>query len=372
MRICHLVYDDLGNPWLAGGGAVRAREIYRRLAERHQVTLVSGRYPGSRLDEEVEGMRILRVGSERNYTCSRLGYMQRAPEMLRELEWDLWVNEFSAFAPLRVPHALRRRGVLQFYHFVGHHAIVKHPFAGFVAWLAEEWALRRYPYVVTISPSVQRRVRRRVPGRIPVGCVFTGVDARYFDLQPVDEPFMLFVGRADVHSKGLDTLVAAFGRIAANHPQVDLTIAGRGRERQVMRLRRLIESVGMADRITLAGPVDEIRKGELLRRCRFFCMPSRYEGWGIAAIEASAAGKAVLGTRIEGLQDAVREDDTGLLVEPGNVSALAGQMDRLLRDASLRARLGASGREWARRFDWDQLAVEQEKVYAAALALIQG
>ena len=78
MKICHLIYDDVRNPWLGGGGAVRAREIYRRLAERHEITLISGSYPGSAPDEVIDGIRHLRVGAAHSYASSRLSYCRRA------------------------------------------------------------------------------------------------------------------------------------------------------------------------------------------------------------------------------------------------------------------------------------------------------
>ena len=96
---------------------MRALEIYRRLAEHHEITLVSGLYPGAETEAEIDGIRLLRVGSARSYAASRLGFCLRAVEQLQKLDWDLWVNEFSAFAPLRVPAALRRRGLLFFQHF---------------------------------------------------------------------------------------------------------------------------------------------------------------------------------------------------------------------------------------------------------------
>ena len=52
MKICHLMYDDVDNPWLGGGGAVRAMELYRRLASRHEITVVSGLFPGAELETE--------------------------------------------------------------------------------------------------------------------------------------------------------------------------------------------------------------------------------------------------------------------------------------------------------------------------------
>lgn len=364
MKICHLIYDDVKNPWLGGGGALRAREIYRRLAERHQITVVTGNFPGAAREEVEEGVRFLRVGSDASYMRSRLSYCRQALACLRRQEWDVWVHEFSAFAPLWPEARLRRRGLLFFYHFVGAHALVKHPVVGGIAWAAEALTLRGYRHLVTISPSVQEEVQRRLKGRpVQVDCVYTGVDARYFDLEPEEQPYLLYFGRMDVHTKGLDTLIAAFARVALQYPQIQLKMAGRGASQAVAQVRQLVRQAGIEDRVELLGAVDETQKCELLRQALFLCMPSRYEGWGIAAVEAQAAGKAVLGTRVSGLRDAVREGETGLLVEAGQPEALAGGMRQLLDQPELRQRLGRQGREWARRFDWAQIALDQEKVY---------
>ena len=309
-------------------------------------------------------MRFLRVGSDASYMRSRLSYCRQALACLRRQEWDVWVHEFSAFAPLWPEARLRRRGLLFFYHFVGAHALVKHPVVGGIAWAAEALTLRGYRHLVTISPSVQEEVQRRLKGRpVQVDCVYTGVDARYFDLEPEEQPYLLYFGRMDVHTKGLDTLIAAFARVALQYPQIQLKMAGRGASQAVAQVRQLVRQAGIEDRVELLGAVDETQKCELLRQALFLCMPSRYEGWGIAAVEAQAAGKAVLGTRVSGLRDAVREGETGLLVEAGQPEALAGGMRQLLDQPELRQRLGRQGREWARRFDWAQIALDQEKVY---------
>jgi len=348
---------------------VRAREIYRRLADRHEVTLVTGLFPGAKPEECADGVRFLRVGSDRGYARSRLAYCRRAVACLDGLEWDVWVHEFSAFAPLWAPARLRRRGVLFFYHFVGRHALNKHPLVGGIAWAAEALTLRAYRRIVTLSPSVQEQVAQRLRGRsVQIECAYTGVDARYFALEPVEEHYLLYFGRHDIHTKGLDVLLRAFARIAPDYPEVALKIAGRGDPRQVERLRVLVAAAGLDDRVELVGSVDEAQKEELLRCSLFVCMPSRYEGWGIAAVEAAAAGKAVVGTRISGLCDAVRDGDTGVLVESGDAGALSQQMRRLLDDPPRRRRMGAAGRAWARRFDWDRLAREQEEILLRAAA----
>ena len=368
MRICHLIYDDVGNPWLGGGGAIRAREIYRRLASRHEITIICGRYPGAPADETIDGYRTVRVGSDGGYARSRLGYCRRALRQLTSLKWDVWVHEFSAFAPLWAPRELRARGILFFYHFVGPHALTKHPLVGGVSWAAELLTLRAYRQIVTISPSMQRKVKTKLAGRnVEVECVYGGVEAGHFAGETAESPYILYLGRADVHTKGLDLLVRAFSLVAADFTELRLVIAGRARSSEFDRLKQISKASGVDNRIDLLGTVSEQRKRELLAGCLFFCAPSRYEGWCIAAVEASAAGKAVLGTDIEGLRDAVQQGETGILVSAEDAQLLAEGMQTLLRDEERRRELGRWGRAWAKRFDWERIALDQEAVFERAL-----
>ena len=348
-------------------------EIYRRLAERHEITLVCGLFPGADSEAEINGIRILRVGSAASYGRSRLGYCFNAIDQLRKLNWDLWVNEFSAFAPLRVPAAFRRRGLLFFQHFMGHHALIKRPLVGGVSWLAEERVLRSYDRILTVSPSVKDRIGRKLKGRdVSMDCVFNGVAERYFALEPVEEPYALYFGRIDIHTKGLDVLISAFARLVADYPQVNLKLAGRGSAKQLVKVSELVRREAVTDRVEVIANVSAEEQGELLRRALLVCMPSRYEGWGMVAVEAAAAGKAVIGTDISGLRDAIRDGETGLLVPAGDATALASAMRTLVTDDERRRWLGAEGRKWARNFDWNLLAKEQEGVYLKALGGISG
>src|SRR4051812_43171588 len=74
MRILHIIYDDISNPWLGGGGATRTLEIYSRIAaEGHKVLVVCGKYPGSPNKENRRGVSYRRVGLSQSYISSRLG-----------------------------------------------------------------------------------------------------------------------------------------------------------------------------------------------------------------------------------------------------------------------------------------------------------
>ena len=361
MRILHTIYDDVDNPWLGGGGAFRTLEICKQLADRHEITILSGRYPGAPVKEHRDGMRIVRVGSERSYAISRIAYSAAASQFVSGADPDLWVYSFSAFAPLIASEHKRSGSLLECFHVMQEHASEKQGLIGHAAALIETETLRTYDDIISISPSVMERIAS-VRGR-PDGLrlVYTGVDRSCFIDDPVDGDYILYFGRLDTYTKGLDLLFEAFGRLKA--PEVRLVIGGRGTAERMAELEALVEKVGISDRVEFTGPVDTNRRTELYRNSLFNVAPSRYEGWCIAAIEASAAGKAIVGTRIPGLMDAVRDGETGLLAESENIDQITDAMRTLIEDDAMRSRLGRQGREWANQFTWDQIAFAQEAVY---------
>jgi glycosyltransferase involved in cell wall biosynthesis len=108
---------------------------------------------------------------------------------------------------------------------------------------------------------------------------------------------------------------------------------------------------------------DERRKYALLDGSDIFCVPSRFEGWCIAAIEAQSRGLPVVATRTDGTEDSIREGETGILVENnehGSVGALARSLEDLCRDMPRRLAMGASARSWASRFTWQAAAAATE------------
>lgn len=366
MRILHTIYDDVGNPWCGGGGAVRTMEINRRLSGKHRITMVTGVYPGAVPQETRSGIRILRVGCPRSYALSRLSFSALLPGILSRMPFDLWVYGFSAFSPVLAPSALRRRCVLEFFHVMGDHAAAKRPLTGRFAKRAEVLTLRSYAHIVAISPTAARQIAE-IRGDRGLHLVYTGVDRASFSAPFSEKDYILYFGRIDPYTKGIDLLLKAFASMCGRSGSLRLVLAGRGSPERQREVADLCHGLGISDRVDLRGGVSAEEKALLFGGALFTCMPSRYEGWGITAIEASAAGKAVVGTDIPGLADAVRDGETGLLVPPEDVGALAAAMWRLADEPALRRRLGKAGREWAERFTWDRVAEEQERAYEQAL-----
>ncbi len=366
MNILHTIYDDVANPWCGGGGAVRAFEINRRLAQKHRIIQVTGNFPGAPPQEVRENIDFRRVGSTRNYALSRLSFCARASRIVTTEPFDLWVYDFSAFSPVLAGAQYRNRAILLLHHLMSTHAARKYPGIGRLAGVAETAHLRTYRRFIAVSESTAQQIADQAPDA-QIHTVHNGVDAACFVPDLPEENYILFFGRLDIYTKGIDILLAAFARLQEPYPNLRLVLAGRATPKRQQEVRSRAETLGISNRVEVTGPVSDEQKHQLFGRALFFCLASRYEGWGMVAIEAGAAGKAVVGTSIPGLIDAVRHGETGLLVPPEDEVALANTMDNLLRNPDLRRKLGTQGRKWAQHFTWDRIAREQEEAYLQAI-----
>lgn len=178
-------------------------------------------------------------------------------------------------------------------------------------------------------------------------------------------PWILTVARLDWH-KGFDTVIRAMPAVRAAHPSARYAIAGVGECRPY--LERLVAELGLGDAVRFLGFVPETDLPGLYNAADVFALVSRrydllVEGFGIAVMEASASGLPVVAGREAGLIDAVREDDSGLLVDPYSPAAVAGGLNRLLADPALRRRLGSGGRRAVETyFNWDRVVRDIEEI----------
>jgi phosphatidylinositol alpha-1,6-mannosyltransferase len=171
-------------------------------------------------------------------------------------------------------------------------------------------------------------------------------------------PWLLTVSRLEWH-KGIDTVIRALPAIRRAVPGARYAVAGVGPRQE--QLAALARDHGVADALKLLGFVPEADLPALYNAADLYVGVSRYhdllvEGFGISIVEASASGLAVVGGRSGGVPDAVRDGETGVLVDPEDAGAVAAAIVRLLADDALRARLGAAGRRAVETFyNWDRV-----------------
>jgi glycosyltransferase involved in cell wall biosynthesis len=148
-------------------------------------------------------------------------------------------------------------------------------------------------------------------------------------------------GRVQIPKKGLDVLLDAWGRICSEQPEADvlLLLIGSGRDADALRRRlRLNTKVLWIDRYVF----DRRQLWSYLSAADLYTIPSRYEGFAVAVLEAMACGLPIVASDAEGVVDALPrgEDDGGIVVHRGDPQALAAALRRLLDDPALAARLG--------------------------------
>ncbi|HEY7093414.1 MAG TPA: glycosyltransferase [Ktedonobacterales bacterium] len=174
-------------------------------------------------------------------------------------------------------------------------------------------------------------------------------------------PMLLFVGRLDA-IKDLDLLLASVARMRTD---AVLHIVGGDPDGdpELDRLRALACDLGIAERVRFPGAVAQRGLPDYYRAADALVVTSRYESFGLAAVEALASGLPVVAAQVGGLPSIIRHGQNGLLVRWRCPEAFAEQLDLLLEDATLRERLSATARPSVERFSWERIGDEVRALY---------
>jgi len=171
---------------------------------------------------------------------------------------------------------------------------------------------------------------------------------------PVAAPIVLGVGRL-VRRKGFDLLLAAMERVWAVVPTAHCVIVGDGPEQES--LAAAVTASSRPSQAHLINRLDDLGLASAYSCTSVLALPARtdgadVEGFGIVCVEAAALGVPVVATATGGIPEAVADGQTGILVLPNDVEALATALVRVLTDQNYRAALVAAGPAWAGRFTW--------------------
>lgn len=233
------------------------------------------------------------------------------------------------------------------------------------------WITRRALARATIVTATGLRLAEatlpHMPERKPVAVIPYGVDVDRFRPEPRPERERVTVGSLGRLSpeKGLEHLLRAAARLRDAGVPLDVVLAGDGPSRRS--LERLAHQLSLE--VEFLGEVDHERTPEVLQRFDIFAMPSTWEGFGVSAVEASAMQLPVVASDIHGIPDVVVDGRTGILVPPANPEALAAAIGRLIKDRSLREKMGAAGRRFVERnYRWQDNAALMERLYDEMLS----
>ena len=233
---------------------------------------------------------------------------------------------------------------------------------------------RRLDARIAVSTAARQYASRFFPGDYHI--IPNGIDVDHFSKAQMPIPELddgklniLFVGRLEKR-KGLKYLLEAYGKVKWDFPNTRLLVVGPGNPDKDC--YRILSERGLQD-VVFLGRVPYADLPRYYHSAAICCAPATgRESFGIVLLEAMAAAKPIVASRIEGYSGVLSHGEQGLAVPPKDSTALADALALLIRNPDLRSQLGARGRESADRYRWDRIAGEVIDFYKGVLGTSNG
>lgn len=349
---------------LTGGVEARTYYVSRALSTRHGVEVIATRTDGSHWSSAS-------ASSIPRRTWFLLSALARGVRTRVDVVDG---SNLVVFPVAWLIAKLRRRPVVFWYPdvLIGQWRSGDFGMTGRLGEMIERFVLRlpvdRY---IAISHSTARKlIANGVPQAritvVPCGYEPAAVAAALDALDRSGPPTITVVGRL-VNYKRVDVVIRAVARLSDSQPDLRLEVVGQGPE--LPRLRRLASELGVANRVAFRGHVDA--HVEVLRRVarsRLFVSASEIEGFGIVVVEAMALGVPYVVADNDAFSEITGAGTGGALFRRGDDADLAVRIDELLSDHVRYAAAAHAGRDFARRYQWHDVADATERVYTEVLA----
>lgn len=354
-----LIFSWRGPGHPHAGGAEKATHEYAKgwVKAGHSVTLFTSDYPGSTSEEIIDGVKIIRSGSQ------ILGVHLQAFKWYingRHERFDLVIDQFHGI-PFFTPIFVRAKK-LAFIHEV----------------TKEVWRLNPLPKPFNLIPAIlgtlfEPYIFKLLYKNIPF---MTGSDSTKKDLTAwgipehnitvihhgLEKPpikkippketrtTLIFLG-ALAKDKGIEDALNTFAIINSKASGFKFWIAGKGEKTYTNFLISKSQQLGLRENIKFWGYVKEYQKYQLLAKAHLLVNTSYREGWGLVVVEAASVGTPTVGFDVPGLRDSIINEKTGLL-SPKDPNNLADKILDLLKDDDKYKLLRKNGFDWAKKFTW--------------------
>lgn len=355
MKVLVINWRDIKNPE-AGGAEIHIDELLKRKPADWGVDFVSASFKGAPSREAINGYNVIRIPNNSlfNYTF-RLYWRSKG----RRRGYDLIIDDISKI-PLATPRYIKDIPIVALHHHVHGASLFKElSYApALYVYTAEKAYLKYYQNtpIISVSESSKNELLTLYPFR-DISVINNGVDVDVFKdtrKEPKTEfPSLVYLGRLKKY-KRVDHIIRAFQLVHEKIPASRLFIVGKGDDE--LRLKAITDELKLTSGIYFHGFVSEEEKRKILSTAWVSAITSEKEGWGIGVIESNAAGTPVTGYDVPGLQDSIRDQYSGFLIENGNINILAEKIYLLFEDKELRRQYSQNAVQWAANFSWDSAA----------------
>lgn len=338
-------YDDIHNPYYGGGGAIAIHEIARRLVDKFDVTVITGRYSGSK-NGIIDGVIYKRIGL--SWLGPRLGqfvYFIILPFYVLTGTFDIWIESFTPpFSTGFLPWFTRKPVIGLVHMLAGEDMERKYKFPFHIV---ENFGIKQYSQFIVLSSYIKQKIEKLNPNAF-IEMIGNGIDRPNLSAtQP--KKYISYIGRIEVNQKGLDLLLKAYKSIAGN-TNVRLAIAGSGTDSEIAKLKSIISQLNLTDRIDLYGKVCGKEKKEFFEKSLLNVIPSRFETFSLVALEALSFELPLVVFDIEGLN--WLPSSCCIKVKSFDYEAMGQAMFRLLEDRELGKHLITESKKIVENYTW--------------------
>lgn len=347
---------------MSGGGPRRNFEIYRRLSEKHEITVLTPTFEGSTQELVRDNVRYIRLGRKvRNHGSSHhITFFFSLPRAIRQFDYDLLVEDFMPPASATLNPLFSKAPTIASVQWFFAEALSKQYKLPF--FIGERYGVKLYKHFIVLTESMNNTIKQRNT-RADSVVIPNGVDNHFFECDMHFGDYILYVGRVDVNQKGVDLLLHAYAMIPKDQ-RIPIVLAGHSF--QESKVNALARTLGIENDLTMAGKVSGVALYDLVQSCRFVCVPSREETFGMVITEACAAGKNVV------LFDKAPMNEVAssrcIKVPPFNIARYSEGMLQLLSRSRVELIEDSKvNKLWASQFRWDEIAVQQDKYYESVV-----
>ncbi|HYE22139.1 MAG TPA: glycosyltransferase family 4 protein [Verrucomicrobiae bacterium] len=344
--------DNLKNPFWRAGQARATREVGKRLAKKHQVTVYCTKYPGY-LDYQEDGITYKHIGIvSHSPRITNAFYLLSLPFVVKKIEADVILENLNAptsfsFTPwftkipvVVLPTMLNAREFTRKYFLPFH-------------WL-EAKAAKGYKYFLPYSDTDTAKILRLNPEAI-YKKVPQGVDESFFDIKSKKSKHILFLGRFDLAQKGIDLLLSAYSLIS-DEIKYPLVLAGHGPDEK--KIQNLIKKFNLTKKVTIFGPAYGRSKVDLIREAAFVVFPSRHDEISLWSLEALASGLPLVAFDLP--ESTWMTEKVCLKSKPFDIENYSQQILTLASDKKLLEKMRKATRPFVRKYKWEDVAKKIE------------
>lgn len=376
MKILHICYDWIDNPYFGGGAPRRIYNVCKeivQLDDKIDIEVLVGNHPKVETKYKLyfDKIKVHYVGLKSPLILSAFSFsiLSTLYVLKYRKEYDLIVNHIAPHIPTFtfINNGLNNKTIYVVHNYYNKLFFKKYSVIGILPYLIEKIIYNKGKYFIAVSKYIEKKIYNENKG-LRVHLIYNGVNEVLLNNNlkskpSVQQPYILYLGRVDIHQKGLDLLLDAFSLLQRKleDQNIKLVIAGGGKD--LTKIIEIVRSRKMENNVSILGYVDEDKKIEIIDSSLFAVMPSRFEAFPIVPIEVQARGKTLVASNRGGLSEVVINGKTGLLLSELNPKQLAYNMMMLIRDRKLRKSLESNAQKFARRFSWKEAALRELKVY---------